>query len=177
MDVHAAVVRLAPADADRYVVLRREMLIDTPHAFGSSPEDDRFRTTDQALASLADPHNAIFAVQASGQGSGLVAAAGVIRETRAKRRHIASIWGVYVAPMARGRGLGRAVVRAAVSHARTWEGVSAVQLCVSEGASPHQRSPARRLYDSLGFLEWGREPEALRVDGRGYAEIHMSLSL
>jgi hypothetical protein len=33
------------------------------------------------------------------------------------------------------------------------------------------------LYASLGFVAWGREPAALRIDGVDYDEIHMALRL
>jgi L-amino acid N-acyltransferase YncA len=36
---------------------------------------------------------------------------------------------------------------------------------------------AQRLYESLGFQQWGREPEATQHEGRRYDEIHMTLKL
>ncbi|KAF0244501.1 MAG: hypothetical protein FD180_2462 [Planctomycetota bacterium] len=30
---------------------------------------------------------------------------------------------------------------------------------------------------SLGFKAWGREPDALRLNGRAFSEVHMSLAL
>jgi len=32
---------------------------------------------------------------------------------------------------------------------------------------------AQALYESLGFAAWGREPRAIRTDGRDVDEIHM----
>ena len=34
---------------------------------------------------------------------------------------------------------------------------------------------ALRLYRALGFEQWGIEPDALRVEGQPFAEIHMIL--
>ena len=98
--------------------------------------------------------------------------AGIIRETRKKLQHRSSIWGVYVCPIYRGRGFGRAVVEACVHHARTWAGVDSVALSVSgEGTA------ARALYESLGFITWGTEPDSLRVDGSSVSQHHMLLKL
>jgi RimJ/RimL family protein N-acetyltransferase len=79
---------------------------------------------------------------------------------------------VYTRPDVRGRGLCRSVLKLLIEHARAWPGIERVQLSVSE------RAPAARaLYESLGLESWGREPDALRIDGQSAAEIHMSLAL
>ncbi|MBX3389060.1 MAG: GNAT family N-acetyltransferase [Phycisphaeraceae bacterium] len=161
--------RLAPIDALDYVTLRREMLADSPWSFLASPEQDRGCDLEKVRASLAREDAAIFAVR---EGDRLVAAAGVVRDEALKKRHIATIWGVYVAPGARGRGLGRAVVCAAMDAARSWPGVGSIHLAVSSNAPL-----ARRLYDSLGFREWGYEPDAVRINGVSYGEHHMAMAL
>lgn len=163
------VVRLGLSDIDAYIRLREMMLADAPWAFGSSPGDDRGRNPEALRAGLSAERGAILAVKA---GDELIAAAGVMREDKLKRRHLATVWGVFVRPEARGRGLGRAVVQGAIDVAREWPGVARVELSVSENAPA-----AQRVYEALGFVAWGREPEALRVDGVSYAEIHMSLPL
>lgn len=161
------VVQLKPDDADRYVLLRREMLQDSPWAFGASLESDRGSDPAQVRASLAREGYGIFAAV---DGEQVVGVAGVRREEVTKRRHIAYIWGVYVTPSHRRQGLSRAVVRAAIEAARRWPDIEVIHLSVSE-ASPH----ALRVYESLGFAVWGVEPDCLRVGGRGYTEHHLHL--
>ena len=158
---------LTPDDAESYVALRREMLADAPWAFYASPGHDRGSDPAQVRASLEKPDHAILAVEERGE---LLAVAGVHREETPKRRHVATLWSVYVTPSARGRGLGRMVVSAAVETARRWPGIEVVVLTVSENAPA-----AQALYESLGFVAWGVEPNALRVDGRSYAETNMRL--
>ncbi|MDX2017276.1 MAG: GNAT family N-acetyltransferase [Planctomycetota bacterium] len=164
--------RLVPEDAPAYVALRREMLADAPLSFASSVESDRGVNEDGVRLSLTRRAPEVYAiVGAFERGERLVAAAGLTREERPKRRHVAGIWGVYVTPACRGRGLAREVVGRAIEIARGW-GVSKVQLSVSETAPA-----ALRVYERLGFVAWGRESDALRVDGTGAAEIHMDLRL
>jgi RimJ/RimL family protein N-acetyltransferase len=163
-------IRLTPADANRYVELRREMLLDAPWAFLATPDHDMGCDALAVAGALAEEENRILGV--SDESGRLVAAAGVIRSRREKTRHRATIWGVYTAPAFRRRGFGAEVVRAAVETARAWPGVSLVGLSVSERAAE-----AMRVYAAIGFQTWGVEPEALRVDGRGYAEHHMALRL
>lgn len=62
----------------------------------------------------------------------------------------AEILTLAVAPAARGRGLGRALVTAAARHAATM-GANALFLEVEEG-----NAPALALYAGLGFLQVGR---------------------
>lgn len=147
------------------------MLRNAPWAFGSSPEDDRFRDPKVLHAALAAGETTILAATDPGSGR-LLASAGVIRESKRKRSHIAMIWGVYTTPDARGRGLARAVVSAAADVARSWDQppIAVIELTVSQNA-PH----ARRLYESLGFVQWGYEPDALRVDGASYGEHYMRI--
>jgi RimJ/RimL family protein N-acetyltransferase len=59
----------------------------------------------------------------------------------------------------------------AIEIARVW-GVSKVQLSVSSTAPA-----AQRVYESLGFVAWGRESDALRLNGNSADEIHMDLRL
>ena len=159
--------RLAPGDVDAYAALRREMLVNAPHAFTASPGDD----VDPAsiAASLAGDG---YAIVGAFDGVSLVAAAGINRERRAKRAHVAWICGVYVTPAFRARGLARALIAAAVDHARTWPGLARVQLSVNADSRA-----ARHVYESAGFRAWGTEPDALRVDGRSCDEVYLSLAM
>jgi RimJ/RimL family protein N-acetyltransferase len=175
---------LTPADAGRYLANRREMLLDAPCAYLASPENDLARSVDAVAERLARDDNAIFAIEVhdrapsplpspGGRGSArLVSVAGVFREQRAKTKHRAAIWGVYTTPSARGKGFARAVVSAAVEYARTWDGVDLVTLSVSERAEE-----ARRLYESLGFVRWGSEPDAVRVLGESFTDHYMHLRI
>lgn len=161
---------LAPNDAPAYAALRREMLADSPWAFMSSLADDRGVNEAEMRASLAREGFAVLG--AFDAANRLIAVAGINRESKSKRAHVAGIWGVYVTPSARGGGLSRAVIQAAIAAARAWPGVHALALSVSENSPA-----AQRVYTSLGFVSWGTEPDALRVGDRSYAELHMRLSL
>lgn len=166
------VIRLLSADSrddlERYVTLRREMLLDSPEAFGSSPESDRISSPD-ALRALLSPTNVIFV---AAQTDCFLGSVGLVRESQPKTAHHALIWGVYVSPSHRGARLGRDLIIAAVNLARTWPDLAHLNLMV--GA---HNLPARRTYESLGFQTWATERDALRVAGRSIDEVHMRLTL
>ena len=178
-------IRLEPGDAERYARLRLTMLTLAPWAFSATPEDDDALDFRRLAEMFADEHHATFAIEAArslspahhverdSEGRAvLVASASVTRAKSPKFRHRARIWGVFVEPGYRGRGLGKALMHAVIKEARSWRGVTFLDLSVSAN-SPE----AQRLYESFGFEVWGREPEATELDGRRYDEIHMSLRL
>jgi RimJ/RimL family protein N-acetyltransferase len=160
---------LEPGDAAALFRLRRESLLAEPLAFLASPEDDLAATEDAVRAMLARAPEAVVFGARSGELVGMV---GLHRGTARKATHKANLWGLYVTAAWRGRGVGAGLVQAAVAHARTLAGVSAVRLGVSESAVG-----ARRLYERCGFRPWGVEPDAIRWDGRSLAECHMQLPL
>jgi ribosomal protein S18 acetylase RimI-like enzyme len=80
------------------------------------------------------------------------------------------VWGMYVHPSERGRGLGRLLLGSVLERLRRIEGVEQVQLAVTAG-----NEPALKLYESAGFRVYGREPAALKVAGINYDELLLSV--
>jgi RimJ/RimL family protein N-acetyltransferase len=158
---------LTEADAEALAGLRRVSLLDIPLAFASSPEDDFAASIDLVRAHLRRAPDQFVA---GAFDPGLVGMAGLYRDRHAKASHKAHLWGMYVAPDHRGRGLGLALLRATLDHARSLPGVTRVHLSVSS-AAPR----ARRLYERAGFELWGTEPDALRDDGESVTDYHMAL--
>jgi len=160
---------LTPADAEAQHALRRRALLDTPMAFSSSPEDDRLRDL-AVVRRLLEPSADQASLGAFLDGA-LVGMAAVVREGRAKTRHKANLFGMFVAPEARGHKLGRGLLDLAIATARGW-GVEALLLGVNSDALA-----AQSLYKSAGFVAWGVEPSAMRHDGRTVDTIHMVLPI
>ncbi len=162
--------RLHPPDAVSLVALRREALVNSPLAFEASPDDDRGLELDLVRASLADEREQ--AVFGYFEGASLAGMVGVARASGAKRRHKAYVWGMYVAPRARRKGAGRALLEAAIANARVWPGIERLHLSVTSAAAE-----ARRMYEEAGFRVWGEEERALQWKGRFVDETHLVLEL
>jgi RimJ/RimL family protein N-acetyltransferase len=163
----AVVLRtLGPDDAAAYRELRLQALQDTPSAFASSYQEERERDPAATLERLrGGPDAATFGAIQEGR---LVGTSAIFRLARLKERHKAYLVGMYVAPTARRRGLGRALVAAVLDQARGMPGLRQVLLGVEAG-----NAPARALYEGFGFEAFGYEREALIVDGVAYDEVHM----
>jgi ribosomal protein S18 acetylase RimI-like enzyme len=93
-------------------------------------------------------------------GGVLVGTVGFGRNTRHKQRHKARIWGVFVQEEHRGSGIARGLMEAVLQRAEELAGLEQITLTVGV----HQAA-AKKLYASLGFTVFGREPAALKIGG------------
>ncbi len=77
----------------------------------------------------------------------------------------------FVAPWARGHGLARALLEAALDEARV-RGFEVMNLSVRE-----TQSAAITLYEGKGFVRWGRHPKYAKVAGTLIAGLYYSKDL
>ncbi|MFF7329121.1 GNAT family N-acetyltransferase [Streptomyces sp. NPDC008150] len=89
----------------------------------------------------------------------------------ASNAHVRQIQGFVVAEEARGRGVGRALIRAALGEARD-AGARRMTLHVLG-----HNAPARALYESEGFVVEGVLREEFCLDGKYVDDVAMGLSL
>lgn len=165
-------VRLLTApDAAAYREVRLSGLRTDPLAFITTAQEFEARPLADLAAGLEPgPHGGTFGAF---QGGALVGILTVMRETRPALTHRVNVFGVSVLPAARGQGCGDALLRAGVTYARGWPGVTSLHLGVTE-----TQHPARRLYERQGFQVWGTQPDAVQAgDGQHYAEHHLTLLL
>lgn len=158
---------LRPGESDAFSEIRREYLTAHPLAFESSADADE-ATPDAVARILA---SAPESVVIGAFNPDLVGVVGVYRSPAPKTRHKAHLWGMYVRPAARGRGIGRRLLQTAVAHARDL-GATSLRLSVTSASER-----AIQLYADLGFETWGVEPDALRAGGRSVEERWMVLAL
>jgi RimJ/RimL family protein N-acetyltransferase len=159
--------RLTAADAAAFRELRLDHLSQHPTGAGAAWHDE----VNQPLAwfeqRIAD--NATFGGFLS-DGDKLAGMAGLVVPSGRKMRHKGMLAGMYVAPAARGTGMARAVVDALLAYASGV--VEEVHLRVDPDSEP-----AIRLYRAAGFEQYGREPRALKIDGKHHDALLMTLPL
>lgn len=162
---------LTGADATAFFERRLEALEREPRAFGSSVEEHRAMPLQTVAARLEPKPEGAFVVGAF-TGDGLAGMAGFYREERLKTRHKGFIWGVYVAPHWRGKGIAKSMLSAIIERLRTYPGLDHVMLHVST-----DRDAARGLYASLGFETIGRERRAFKIGDEYVDQEQMALWL
>jgi ribosomal protein S18 acetylase RimI-like enzyme len=157
--------RLAPDDAALYRDIRLEGLADSPDAFSSTLEAEEERPLEAFAERLAGSY-----VVGVFRGTHLVGVAGFYVQVGPKHAHKGTLWGMYVRPAYRGLGVGRMLVEAITEHAR--EHVELLQLMVVS-----DNVAARRLYEGLGFVEYGIEWHATKYQGAYHDDVMMVLPL
>ncbi|HYL74219.1 MAG TPA: GNAT family N-acetyltransferase [Bryobacteraceae bacterium] len=162
---------LQEADAEAFRKLRRQALDREPLAFGEAPEEHQAQPFEAFARRLAAARDDDFVLGAFVDGN-LVGTAGFARIQRVKRRHKGIVWGMYVDAGHRGLGVGRALLEALLARVRELPDLQQIQLSVTAS-----QSAARKLYESLGFVSYGREPAALYTGGEFIDEAHMALEL
>jgi RimJ/RimL family protein N-acetyltransferase len=153
------------ADAVLYRDIRLEALRANPEAFGSTLEIEAA----QPLSWFSDRLRSSTVLGGFLDGELVASAAFAIQQDQ-KKSHKGVIWGMYVRPDARMAGIGRRLIEAIIDLAR--HRVELIHLTVVQ-----DNEQARRLYASLGFLEYGIERNALKQNGRYYDEVLMAKDL
>ncbi len=160
--------RLSPSDAAAFRGLRLAALLDTPEAFVASHVEEKDQPTAFFENRLVQrPGHAVFGAFA---GDTLAGTAGLARAETIQLAHKCNLWGMYVAPSARGQGVARALLEAALAHARETPGVAKVTLSVDSA-----NVAAIALYESLGFVVFAREADAVRLHGQSRDDLQMHL--
>jgi GNAT superfamily N-acetyltransferase len=170
-DVH--IRQLGPSDAAAFQGLRLRGLRECPEAFGSTYDEDQavpLETVAERLTGARTPVGR--AVFGAFDGKDLVGVTGCMQQAKTKARHTAIVWGMYVSPEQRGRGLGRRLLEAIIIEAGNWPAVERLTLTVVERAVA-----ARHLYRAMGFDPFGREPDGLRQDGIRDTVEHLTFTL
>lgn len=150
--------QLHPEDVSTYMALRLRGLQECPEAFTASHAEE-VDTPMQNLAARLAPEGG-GAVWGWFEGDALGGIVGVYRERPRQVAHKAIIWGMYVAPEFRRRGVARALIARAVAHATESMQVRSIKLSVNA-----RNAAAKALYQSMGFETYGTERGFMLVDG------------
>ncbi|MBO9510748.1 GNAT family N-acetyltransferase [Erythrobacter sp. A6_0] len=165
MDYNFMARPLRSDEAVHYRELRLQALHLHPGSFGSSFEEEALLKIDAFADRLADGR--VFGIWL---GAKLVACAGLAVREKAKLRHKGHLWGMFVRPEVRGRGIGNHLLQEVLAHSRTC--CEEVLLTVIA-----DNTAAYQLYATAGFTEYGREPRAIKIGPMYFDELLMRLPL
>ena len=154
-------------DAARPAAAESQLTVDHRDVGLARDVHAQLRQAAKPLGFFADrlARNAVFGAF---QGEALVGVAGFYGLDGPKTRHKGTLWGMYVKPDARGRGVAEALIEGVIVQARR-EQVKALQLTV---VSANER--ALRFYRRMGFSAYGVEPRALKHRGAYFDEVLMA---
>ena len=160
MTIALTIRRLSVHDAADFRAIRLEGLKDAPSAFGASYEENVARPLAEFADRLGPPPDTVFGVF---DAEGLVGMAGFMVEKGHKERHKGYMWGVFVRPSHREKGVGKLLVAHVLDYARGHVEILRASVVATNAT-------AAGLYLRLGFAVYGVEPRALKIDGRYFDE-------
>ncbi len=163
---------LEAADFQAFLEIQRYALLNAPEVFGS--DYDWF----DALSILSKeqryekymffPYQYLLgALEATGNVIGMVGFS--CEHTRSKIKHKGRIWGMYVLPEYRGRGVATNLLNSVINTARDID-VELIQLSVS-----NKNKDSYSLYLRHGFSVYGMEARALKV-GDQYVDEYLMVN-
>lgn len=149
--------RIGPGRADEYRAIRLEALATEPEMFGSVFAAEAARPSIHFVERVQS--SVVLGAYAEGAIVGMV---GLKQEAGLKDAHKAFVWGFFVRPAWRRRGIGSALVAALAEAGRPL--VEQLTLTVVR-----HNAAAIALYQRHGFTVYGIEPKSLK-DAMGYAD-------
>lgn len=162
------IITLSPSDWSRYRDLRLKSLQTDPQAFADTYEfaDQQTESYWRGHLERADQAQGSWMLFAEDQGQLVGCMSAVIFEDD----KIPTIVGVYVAPEARGQGLGKRLLTSLLQRLKK-ASVTGVKLSVNV-----EQLTALKLYQSLGFIVKGHEHKKMG-DDQLHLEYLMEMSL
>jgi RimJ/RimL family protein N-acetyltransferase len=139
---------------------------DEPSAF--------LETVDEIKAISGTPFQRYIAngwIAGAFMGDTLVGISGLYRHKGEKLRHKGTVWGVYVVPPARERGLARRMIALLLDEARQ-AGLELVHISTDSA-----NRVTMGLYQSLGFTPWGTDRRMIKLPERYVDDVMMVMSL
>jgi ribosomal protein S18 acetylase RimI-like enzyme len=163
MNAEVTIRRLGSEDAASFKAIRLEALKTNPELLRSTFELEEKLDVAWFAARLEDAH--ILGAFRDGE---LVGTVGFAVQQGEPNAHKGKLFGMFVRPSLRNLGIGRLLLNAVLELAR--ENVELIQLSVVR-----ENRPARRLYESAGFSEFGVETKASKYGDKYYDEALMVL--
>lgn len=159
MNAACEILALKPTDLAAYKGLRDTMLAQYEDAFTSSAASETGRSAESYVFRLsqASANGTLFTLCAWVEGQ-MVGAVTCERDSRAKVAHIGHIVGMMVRDDMQGRGIGGALLSAALKLARADLRLEQLVLTVTTG-----NGRAARLYENAGFVRYGCQPRAIKL--------------
>lgn len=162
---------LEERDAAIYQTLRLQGLQESPEAFDSTFEREAAFSI-ETVADRIKPSEDRFVLGAFDNQGTLAGIVTFIRENSPKTRHKGNVFGMFVTPGMRGKGVGKALMLDLLARAKRLEGLEQLNLSVVSA-----NGLARQLYESVGFEIYGTERGALKWNGEYFDEDYMALKL
>jgi RimJ/RimL family protein N-acetyltransferase len=157
---------LEKTDAKEFQRLRLFALQNNSTSFGSSFEEEVKKSLEQFEAFIEPKSERVF--WGAFENDRLIGMVGLGREDGVKTEHKGFIRSMFVDPSARKLGVASDLLNTAINHSEEQMRLEQLTLAVNS-----TNIEAINLYKKFRFVEYGIEPNALKIEGRYFAEMLM----
>jgi RimJ/RimL family protein N-acetyltransferase len=158
--------KLEKTDAKEFQRLRLFALQNNSTAFGSSFEEEIKKSLEQFEAFIEPQTQRVF--WGAFQADRLIGMVGLGREDGVKTEHKGFIRSMFVDQSARKQGVAAELLNTAISYSLAQMKIEQLTLAVTS-----TNVEAINLYKKFGFIEYGIEPHALKIEGKYFSEVLM----
>lgn len=163
---------LTDTDLPAYKALRDAGLKSDPEAFTTDFDTASALPAATYATRLGQPPDDHFMLGAFTDDGQMLGAVVCERQTPLKKRHEAALVGMIITPGARGRGIGRMLLKEFDALVRRLPGLEHVVLSVTAA-----NTRAVRLYEAAGFARYGLLPRAIKQGDQYFDKLLMIKSL
>ncbi|MEM7375354.1 MAG: GNAT family N-acetyltransferase [Bacteroidota bacterium] len=156
---------LTHTDYAQFVALREYALKEYPASFSAANEEEQADRKHKFNSLVSHRVNFILGAFV---GEMLVGMVGFMQLSRKKISHKGELTAMIVSAAYQGQGIGYALLQHALEKAFLIEDIHQINLVVNE-----DRKSAIALYKKVGFVPYGLEKNAIRVEGKMHTAIHM----
>lgn len=159
--------RIQSTDASALKRLRLQALAQEPRAFAMDVTQAADWTDAQWEQMAVRNSTGAQTIVLAQVGTELVGMVGCHIDASPKMTHCGMVWGMYVAPTERNRGVARQLLHAVIDHGRTYH-LQMLKLSVTT-----TQTSALHGYLRAGFVQYAHEPALLYVDGATIDAFHL----
>ena len=158
--------KLERTDAQEFQRLRLFALQNNSTSFGSSFEEEVKKSLEQFEVFIDPTSERVF--WGAFEDDTLIGMVGLGREDGVKTEHKGFIRSMFVDPSARKLGVASELLKTAISYSEAQMKLEQLTLVVNS-----TNIEAINLYKKFRFVEYGTEPNALKIEGKYFAELLM----
>ena len=163
--------QLTVTDSKAYYDLRLKGLILHPEAFGTGAEDWS-KATDGQVQDLLQKSNRDDFVLGYFEKNVLVGVIGLKREKKHSVAHKGTVWGFFILPESRRRGLGVLLLKALIEKASVREELKFLRAVVTV-----TDMNVAQIFTSCGFVQYGLESRGIKQADHFYDQQYLMRNL
>jgi len=158
---------LTPEQWQEYREIRLKALKTDPTAFGESYEQEKEKSEQKIISHLSATNYRTYIARI---GNKIVALAEYSLTLPAHVEHLAEIHSVFTDPDFRGQKIGPKLIKQMLDDLHKNQKTSRITLSVGS-----EQKAAIKMYDELGFVQFGIGRKELKVGGEYYDQVQMEL--